>query len=350
MLEITGDTVRKYIRGITLAACVTGNAPVYYQYDGHGSVVQLTDATGAVIKNYDYDAFGNELVWNYGDANPFRYSGEYFDADTELYYLRARYYWPSLGQFTQEDTHWNPGNMVYGDSPTALPRGLVNSSSECYLPSPMAMMQSGNLYVYCAGNPIMYIDPDGELGIFATIAINTGISALVSGGAQIIGNFISGEQWNNGLVTALLSGAASGLITGPAAFSRIAGGGVTILLGGMAGLAQGVITGDVTTGEDAILAFAFGATTGLFSDAVVGKTVGKEVERMIQSKFQTLSKAQQKAILNEVGKVSNRDLQAIRTSLGKGGRSDLLNQWIEKYGFSFVAEAFASAVFGELVP
>ena len=35
--------------------------------------------------------------------NPFRYSGEYFDEETGFYYLRARYYDPSVGRFLTED-------------------------------------------------------------------------------------------------------------------------------------------------------------------------------------------------------------------------------------------------------
>ena len=43
--------------------------------------------------------------------NPFRYSGEYFDEETGFYYLRARYYDPSIGRFLTEDpaedgTNW----------------------------------------------------------------------------------------------------------------------------------------------------------------------------------------------------------------------------------------------------
>ncbi|MBQ1554791.1 MAG: hypothetical protein IIZ68_04970 [Clostridia bacterium] len=38
------------------------------------------------------------------DPNPFRYCGEYFDVESGAYYLRARYYGPSIGRFTQEDT------------------------------------------------------------------------------------------------------------------------------------------------------------------------------------------------------------------------------------------------------
>ena len=39
----------------------------------------------------------------YAYLNPFRYSGEYFDEETGFYYLRARYYDPTIGRFLTED-------------------------------------------------------------------------------------------------------------------------------------------------------------------------------------------------------------------------------------------------------
>ncbi|WP_374018212.1 RHS repeat-associated core domain-containing protein, partial [Paenibacillus thiaminolyticus] len=62
--------------------------------------------------------------------NIFRYAGEYWDAATELQYLRARWYDPSIGRFLTEDTYEgnlnNPliysdptGNFVYPISPAA---------------------------------------------------------------------------------------------------------------------------------------------------------------------------------------------------------------------------------------
>ena len=72
VLEITGSTVKKYIRDLTLAGCVTGGSKSYYQYDAHGNVVQLTNASGAVTQSYDYDAFGNQFAPSLTDSNLFR--------------------------------------------------------------------------------------------------------------------------------------------------------------------------------------------------------------------------------------------------------------------------------------
>ena len=96
---------------------------------------------------YSYDAFGNQTSET-EDTNPFRYSGEYYDEETGLIYLRARYYDSGVGAFASADTHWNVGNMIYGDDNTGIP-------------SIAAIMQSGNLYVYCMGNPVNLLDSFG---------------------------------------------------------------------------------------------------------------------------------------------------------------------------------------------
>ena len=44
----------------------------YYVTDSHGNVVQLTDESGKVIKDYDYDSFGNEVDLDSKDDNPDR--------------------------------------------------------------------------------------------------------------------------------------------------------------------------------------------------------------------------------------------------------------------------------------
>ena len=62
---------KKYIRGLTLAGCVTGGSKSYYQYDAHGNVVQLTNASGVVTQSYDYDAFGNQFSPSLTDSNLF---------------------------------------------------------------------------------------------------------------------------------------------------------------------------------------------------------------------------------------------------------------------------------------
>ncbi len=77
----------------------------YYGYDGHGSVRFLTDSdSGAatdITDTYDYDAYGQLLAQTYTGSGPtmnhYRYTGEQWDADLGMYYLRARYLNPNTG-------------------------------------------------------------------------------------------------------------------------------------------------------------------------------------------------------------------------------------------------------------
>ena len=81
----------------------------YYAYDAHGSVVSMNG------QRYAYDAFGNILENGVTVSNPFRYNGEYYDEETGMIYLRARYYDSSIGRFITEDPAKDGLNWyVYG--------------------------------------------------------------------------------------------------------------------------------------------------------------------------------------------------------------------------------------------
>ena len=98
------------------------------------------------------------------------YSGEYFDQETDSYYLRARYYDPAFGRFISEDTHWNTDNMIYGDNPVKInerenPYNPNNSVTFAYSPNINAVLQSGNGYNYCMNAPLYYVDFNGKFVI-----------------------------------------------------------------------------------------------------------------------------------------------------------------------------------------
>ena len=122
----------------------------------------LLTSGNTVVRDYEYDAYGKERGISPADDNPFRYSGEYFDSETGFIYLRARYYSPSIGRFISEDTHWNVENCIYGDSETG---------NRHTTPDIGAIVQASNLSTYCMGNPVMYVDKDGNVAVVASTAL-----------------------------------------------------------------------------------------------------------------------------------------------------------------------------------
>ena len=136
---VNGQLTATYLRGANLIA----RNEEYYLFNAHGDVVNLTNASGAVTRSYAYDAFGNEKNPDENDANPFRYCGECWDSETGTYYLRARYYDPAIGRFTQQDTI----SYIYRKLP-----------GERQLIDPLSL----NLYTYCANAPILYCDLSGN--------------------------------------------------------------------------------------------------------------------------------------------------------------------------------------------
>jgi len=107
----------------------------YYLYNGHGDVVKVVDGSGNVVNNYSYDEWGNILSKTEGIFNPLKYAGEYYDDESGLIYLRARYYDPTVGRFISRDTV----------------EGQINN--------PLSL----NLYTYVLGNPLKYVDPTGHV-------------------------------------------------------------------------------------------------------------------------------------------------------------------------------------------
>ncbi len=130
-----GAMKARYIRGVNYIARVDAAASLsYFLFNGHGDVVQTATAAGVVQNQYDYDIFGSPALTVESYECSIRYSGYFYDAETGLYYLNARYYDSRVGRFLTEDSY----KGSYED--------------------PLSL----NLYTYCCNNPIMYTDPTGH--------------------------------------------------------------------------------------------------------------------------------------------------------------------------------------------
>ena len=129
--EIRDGDVTNYIRGLCgiIYSKDKKGTKTYYVTNNHGDVTALVNSSGTIIKEYTYDEYGVEKNPDKSDKNPFRYCGEYFDIETGFIYLRARYYDPTLGRFISEDP----------------------------------ARDEINWYIYSGNNPIMFIDPSGNI-------------------------------------------------------------------------------------------------------------------------------------------------------------------------------------------
>ncbi|EKQ50971.1 RHS repeat-associated core domain-containing protein [Clostridium sp. Maddingley MBC34-26] len=129
------NVISRFARGYEVVAADIADSEVdsklnryFYTVDEQGSTTCITDANQQIRNEYWYDAFGNVLEGREQVHNRITYTGQQYDSVTGQYYLRARFYNPVIGRFTQEDVY-------RGD-------GL-------------------NLYAYCGNNPVRYYDPSG---------------------------------------------------------------------------------------------------------------------------------------------------------------------------------------------
>ncbi|PKN37549.1 MAG: hypothetical protein CVU62_07390 [Deltaproteobacteria bacterium HGW-Deltaproteobacteria-2] len=124
---------RYYIYGKGLLAMVTPADQTYcYHFNGVGSTIAMTDSSKDIVNKYSYDAFGNIASEQEAIYQPFKYVGQ-FGVMTEpngFYYMKARYYDPTVGRFISED----PVGFGGGDT---------------------------NLMAYVGNNPVTGIDPSG---------------------------------------------------------------------------------------------------------------------------------------------------------------------------------------------
>ena len=270
--RLNGEYV-SYLRGANLISRTSDDGTDFYLFNAHGDVTGLADSTGASTRAYDYDAFGVEKDPDPLDENPFRYCGEYFDRETETYYLRARYYDPTIGRFTQQDTHWTTANSIYGDNPQKINEreDKLGLKSYSYAPQITAVMQSGNLYVYGVNSPIAYVDPDGMLAYLASVLVRMAVCAVINAATTYVAAKITGQKvtWGDIGIAALSGAVANSPFKYVSAIAGVLTGGYTAISTYASGasfggaLAAGAISGTITAGS---------------MSAIGGTLLGKELD------------------------------------------------------------------------
>jgi len=105
-----------------------------------GSVWQVIDSAGNVVKYCTFEPFGRTIESGGTFDDPFGFTGQYFDAEIGEYYLRARQYNPTIARFTARDP-------VFGK-----------------LEQPLSLHK----YLYCENDPVNLIDPVGLMAYYLT--------------------------------------------------------------------------------------------------------------------------------------------------------------------------------------
>jgi RHS repeat-associated protein len=104
-----------------------------YLYDGHDSVRQVSNSSGAVIGKHHFDAYGRLLAHSDTTVTNILYVGQMWDNETNLYNNWHRWYDPATGIFNAPDPYLGA---------TIEPQSL-------------------HRYLYCHNNPVNGADPTG---------------------------------------------------------------------------------------------------------------------------------------------------------------------------------------------
>ena len=224
------------------------NTTYYYVTNLQGDVIAILDSTGTVVVNYHYDAYGvllqtgGTMAATLGTLNPLTYRGYVYDHETGLYYVGSRYYMPSIRRWISPEPNVYAGGFDSGAGTNAY-----------------------NVFAYCANNPVIYRDSNGESVILALL-IGAGICLATQYVADVAINMAEGDSFVESLKPrSTLVDYCSAAVSGALAASG-AGFGTSIavnaVLGGTTYLTNCAIEGKDPTLEEFTITTLIGAGAG----------------------------------------------------------------------------------------
>lgn len=215
--------------------------------DRLGSVRQLIDASGNIVCEKDFDAWGNNRTLDsctFANTVPFDRGFCGHEHLRGYINMNARLYDPFTGTFISPDP---------------------------YIQSP-DNSQNFNRYSYCLNNPLKYVDRDGKLAWFIPV-----IAAVVGGAMNVVANKDHIDNFWKGL-SYFAVGAGAGVA---GAYSGAAFWGSGGIIGGMlSGATGGFTSGFITGGFNSVLStgsfngFLDSAMTTGINSAAMGAFIG----------------------------------------------------------------------------
>jgi RHS repeat-associated protein len=122
----------------------------YYTRDHLGSIREVTDASGNLLAQYDYDAWGNSVVIS-GMSIDFGYTGHYFHQASRLNLAIYRAYSPTFGRWITRDPL----------EPVMINMFPSADHARMRLLNPEMLPEGPNIYRYSANNPVKLTDVSG---------------------------------------------------------------------------------------------------------------------------------------------------------------------------------------------
>jgi RHS repeat-associated protein len=183
---VAGFVVRQYTHGLMRVSQrqnISGTWTTgYYGYDGFGSTRQLLDGAGVVTDTFAFNGFGNLVARTGTTPNQYLYRGEALDTGTGMYYLRARWYRPTLGRFLTIDK---------------VETLSFNTSRYCHCGRPTSIEMPGGYqaYTYTGSDPINYADPSGNIRVILKGNVASVVVAFVKSVAYAGGIIVTVSEW-----------------------------------------------------------------------------------------------------------------------------------------------------------
>ena len=185
-----------YRDGMLLGAYVNDadadRAIQHYHLDHLGTPRFITNRIAVRLAEDENYPFGEDVEFNVNDAERLHFTGHERDynggtaiANSDyLDYMHARHYTPTLGRFVSVDPTMDSANV--------------------------AVPQTWNRYSYALNNPVLSIDPDGEV---AWIAVGAGVGTLVGAGANFFTQ-VAEKGFNNVNYRDVGAAAVGGFVSG----------------------------------------------------------------------------------------------------------------------------------------
>lgn len=112
----TNALQQRYVYGSgldeVLIRVTSGGTKAYFHGNHQGSIVAVTDSSGAVLNRFRYGPYGESSALS---GTSHGYTGQRYDSETGLYYYKMRHYSPKLGRFLQSDPiGYGDGLNMYG--------------------------------------------------------------------------------------------------------------------------------------------------------------------------------------------------------------------------------------------